>query len=240
MRWVFLIVCAAAAAAPPKYVVTVLIDDAGWYDTTVNNPESPTPRLQELADQGIRLDRHYAYMLCSPSRRSFLSGRYPVHISGQQADTCSDYLPLNFTLLSHKMKAAGFVNHFVGKGHLGYLTEDHLPINRGWDTHVGYLNAHENYTYGGSLEPATHSKDFWHNSGPGDDLVDQIWYSTNWYTTRAVDIVNQHPLEKPLWIHLPYQAIHAPYQEPPVWEWYNVSDPVTDPATATASMPDRP
>ena len=158
MRWVFLIVCVTAAAAPPKYVVTVLIDDAGWYDTTVNNPESPTPRLQELADQGIRLDRHYAYMLCSPSRRSFLSGRYPVSISGQQADTCSDYLPLNFTLLSHKMKAAGFVNHFVGKGHLGewkkrtspsflcgalthacrqtsrsqgYLTEDHLPINRG-------------------------------------------------------------------------------------------------------------
>ena len=27
----------------------------------------------------------------------------------------------------------------VGKGHLGYMTTDHLPANRGFDTHVGYL-----------------------------------------------------------------------------------------------------
>eukprot|EP01046_Picozoa_sp_COSAG06_P005485 COSAG06_NODE_245_length_19176_cov_167.625151_19_plen_42_part_00 len=25
----------------------------------------------------------------------------------------------------------------VGKGHLGYITTDHLPVNRGFDTHVG-------------------------------------------------------------------------------------------------------
>jgi arylsulfatase A-like enzyme len=54
------------------------------------------------------------------------------------------------TLLSAKLKQQGYETHFVGKGHLGYQTTDHLPINRGFDSHVGYLNAAEDYHYGNS------------------------------------------------------------------------------------------
>ena len=148
-----------------------------------------------------------------------------MHITGDQAPICSDYLPLNFTLLSHKLKAAGFQNHFVGKGHLGYLTEDHLPINRAWDTHVGYFGAHEAYEFGESLEPATHAKDLWHDRLPADDIVDAVWYSTNYYTERAVGLVRNHSLGLPLWLHLAHQATHAPYTAPPPWEWYNSTPP---------------
>ena len=45
-------------------------------------------------------------MYCSPTRRSFLSGRFPVHITGDQAPICSNYLPLNLTLLPAKLKEA--------------------------------------------------------------------------------------------------------------------------------------
>lgn len=34
------------------------------------------------------------------------------------------------------------------EGHLGYQTTDHLPINRGFDSHLGYLEAAEQYYYG--------------------------------------------------------------------------------------------
>ena len=125
-------------AAGPKYVVTMLIDDLGFWDTTVNgNDLSPTPKLAELSTGGQILKRFYVYKVCSPTRRMMLSSRFAVHITGSQAKVCSDYLPLNFTLLSGKMKQAGFRNHFVGKGHLGYQSEDHLPVNRGFDSHVG-------------------------------------------------------------------------------------------------------
>ena len=33
-------------------------------------------------------------------------------------------------------------------GHLGYPTTDHLPVNRGFDTHAGYLMGAEDYDYG--------------------------------------------------------------------------------------------
>ena len=36
-----------------------------------------------------------------------------------------------------KLKQADYETHMVGKGHLGYMTTDHLPANRGFDTHLG-------------------------------------------------------------------------------------------------------
>ena len=68
------------------------IDDLGFADTQVRNPYSPTPHIGQLADLGINLEHHHAYRWCSPTRRSILSGRFPVSISGQQAPTCSNYL----------------------------------------------------------------------------------------------------------------------------------------------------
>lgn len=55
---------------------------------------------------------------CSPTRRSFLSGRFPNHVSTVQPDgvnLCSDFLPLAFTILPEKLASVGYKNHFVGK-----------------------------------------------------------------------------------------------------------------------------
>jgi len=93
-------------------------DDLGWADTQTRNPFSPTPHIGMLAYQGIDLLQHHVYKYCSPTRRSILSGRFPVHIWGDQAPVCSNYLPLQFTILPQKLKAAGFETHMIGKGHL--------------------------------------------------------------------------------------------------------------------------
>ena len=121
--------CSSAAATggamitSKPHIVTLLADDMGWFDSQVHNPDSfMTPNLGSLARSGIRLLRHYTYKLCSPTRRSILSGRFPAHISGGQAPTCSNYLPLQFTLLPAKLKQANYETHMVGKGHLGYMT----------------------------------------------------------------------------------------------------------------------
>lgn len=55
-------------------------------------------------------------MWCSPTRRSFITGRYLVHITGEQAATDTNLTPLQFTILSEKLRAANFENHFLGKG----------------------------------------------------------------------------------------------------------------------------
>ena len=231
-----------AAAAPKPHIMTVLMDDVGWYDTQINNPNSDaTPHIGELADAGIRLGRHYAFTVCSPTRRSILSGRFPVTLGAGQANVCSDYLPLPFTLISEKLNRSGYACHFVGKGHLGYATMDHLPINRGFQTHVGYFHADESYDHGEKAFPddaysqATTTDeadelnrdsfggpphDMWHGDHAGVDVVPDIYYSTNYYSDRAVSFINQHnnASTSPLFIHLPYQCCHSPYGDVPEWE----------------------
>ena len=68
----------------------------------------------ELRKEGILLDRHHTYLWCSPTRRAFLTGRYPVHVTGTQAPTCSNWTPLQFTILSEKLAAVDYEAHFIG------------------------------------------------------------------------------------------------------------------------------
>eukprot|EP01047_Picozoa_sp_COSAG01_P060531 COSAG01_NODE_7430_length_3213_cov_2.737636_2_plen_298_part_00 len=219
--------------ARPTVVLTVLADDMGYWDSSIFNPLSVTPTLRSLADAGVRLSRMYAYKYCSPSRRSFLSGRFPIHISGAQAPVCSDYLPLNFTLLSQKLQRAGMQNHFIGKGHLGYMTMDHLPVNRGFDSHVGFLYGAENYSHGDSHMNRYWTRDFWAGSRPAPAAtIAADFYSTNFFTARAVAIIQDFaqsnaaiPMNSSssvpptgLWVHLCHQAVHAPITDVPAWE----------------------
>lgn len=60
-----------------------------------------------------------------------------MHITGLQAPTASNLTPLQVSLLSEKLAVAGYQSHFIGKGHLGWQTTDHLLVNRGFETHVG-------------------------------------------------------------------------------------------------------
>jgi len=87
----------AASAAPRPHLILALGDDLGFYDTAIYNPSSPTPNLASLSKEGMRLDRHYVFRYCSPTRRSMLTGRMVNSITSVQPDgsnLCSDFLPL--------------------------------------------------------------------------------------------------------------------------------------------------
>ena len=69
------------------------------------------PWLSDSA--GLREAARAHSLWCSPTRRSFLSGRFPVHITGSQPPTCSNFLPLQFTLLPEKLKEADYETHMA-------------------------------------------------------------------------------------------------------------------------------
>ena len=162
------------------HLIAIFADDLGWYDTGIYNRKSPTPRIVDLVSKGVRLDRHYVFHYCSPTRRSFLSGRFPNQITTVQPNVCGDFLPLEFDILLQKLAKAGYVSHFIGKGHLGYETTDHLPINRGFTSHVGFLMGSQSYHWGnGNKNPTKGKHDMWHDGHPETDIVPQLHYATN-------------------------------------------------------------
>jgi hypothetical protein len=95
------------------------------------------------------------------------------------------------TILSEKLAAAEYESWFIGKGHLGYQTTDHLPINRGFASHLGYLAGGEQYSWGdpysggGGANASNKHHDMWLDHGPAVKLVPEICYSTNFYAEQV-------------------------------------------------------
>jgi len=157
------------------HIVVLLADDYGWAnigfhrkplantsaDAAQGAYEAHTPTLDALAGEGIKLDRHYSYKICSPARSSFQSGRLAVHVNvgntgvtaWNQDDPVSGYagIPRNMTGLAHKMKQGGYHTSMVGKWDAGMATPAHTPQGRGYDSWYGYYQ---------------HANDYW-NKGMG-------------------------------------------------------------------------
>ena len=116
--------------------VLVFSLDFGWHNIGWRNPEIVSPHLDGLAASGIKLDRHYVFKYCSPTRSSLLTGRLPLHVN--QNNEANDIesrsgIDIRMTLLPAKMKQAGYATAMTGKGHLGARTPANLMINRGFD-----------------------------------------------------------------------------------------------------------
>lgn len=106
-------------------IVYILADDLGYGDITVNNPESKinTPFIDGLAKQGMRFtDAHTTSSVCTPSRYSILTGRYPWRsrlpigvLRGYSRTLIEEGLPTVADLLKKNSYQTGV----VGKWHLG-------------------------------------------------------------------------------------------------------------------------
>ena len=162
-----------------------------------------SPRLTALARGGLRLSNHLAHYHCSPSRRSFLSGRWPIHVGEQRSIVHSDDIDLRWALISDKLRAAGYATHWVGKADTGFRSMAHLPTRRGFDSFTGFLGGSQSYT----------SADRWADEGP---MSADRRYSTTLYGERALELVREHDAaRRPLFLYLAWQAVHEPYDHVP-------------------------
>eukprot|EP01062_Namystynia_karyoxenos_P029744 TRINITY_DN222_c0_g1_i1.p1 TRINITY_DN222_c0_g1~~TRINITY_DN222_c0_g1_i1.p1 ORF type:complete len:641 (+),score=182.67 TRINITY_DN222_c0_g1_i1:72-1994(+) len=146
---------AAAGAAPGSkpHIVSILQDDLGWYDSGVHSTEAAewSGNITALAKEGVVLTNHYTHWHCSPTRRSFLTGRLPIHHGEQLSGDSSDDIDLRQTWISQKLKRAGYRTHWFGKMHTGFRSYNHLGHNKGFDSNVGSLQT------GGTYSGPTHS-----------------------------------------------------------------------------------
>ena len=163
-----------------------------------------------------------------------MTGRLPVHLGEMNQE--SDGIDLRMKTLGDKLTTAGYSTELVGKTHWGVATDLHLPYNRGFQRHIGYLGGGEAYSSGyictvetTNCDDYVKQLDMWHDDHPAEKEY-MGHYSTDLYTQLAVAAIHNHSrssisstgaaLEqgkpaKPLWLHLNYQAIHNPQTSPP-------------------------
>lgn len=141
---------AGAAEMRRPNVIVVLVDDLGATDLGCDGSTfHQTLNLDQLARDGIRFTAAYAACtVCSPTRASLLTGKYPARlhvtdwIPGDSptnrplvSPEWTQHLPLEEWNLARAFRAAGYATISIGKWHLG--KEAFYPDRQGFDRNVG-------------------------------------------------------------------------------------------------------
>ena len=202
---VSLLAAAPPAAGPPRpNVVLILADDLGYMDIGANNPKTfyETPNIDGLAARGMRFTAGYAACpVCSPTRASIMTGKYPPRtgvtdfIGGKQAGKLRpapnrDHLALEEVTIAERLRSEGYATFFAGKWHLG--TGGYSPDAQGFGP--GLVGSGQFYYPPG--EGATPS--------PGDDPK-----TTDRIADEAVRFIEAHQ-DRPFFAYLPFLAVHTP------------------------------
>ncbi|MES2694205.1 MAG: arylsulfatase [Verrucomicrobiota bacterium] len=203
------LVSAAENKALRPNVVFILADDLGWGDVGFHGSEIKTPNIDRLAETGTRLEQFYVQPVCSPTRAAFMTGRYPIryglHI-GVVRPWAQYGLPLDERTLAQGLKEAGYTTAITGKWHLGHFEPAYLPTRRGFDHQYGHYN--------GALDYFKHERDGgfdWHRD---DKVAREEGYATHLIAREATRLIGAHDTKKPLFLYVPFNAVHSPHQVP--------------------------
>ncbi|WP_242158223.1 sulfatase [Aestuariivivens sediminis] len=130
-------------------IIFILVDDMGYYDLTCYGAdEIQTTRLDQLAEEGIRLTDYYAAApICSPSRAGLLTGCYPRRVGNNvwvhRPDSNYGLNPDELTM-AELFKQNGYKTACIGKWHLGF-EGPLLPRQQGFDHYYGLLHNLDSY-----------------------------------------------------------------------------------------------
>ncbi|MCP4609637.1 MAG: sulfatase-like hydrolase/transferase [Planctomycetes bacterium] len=190
-------------------IVFILADDLGFQDVGFQGSKIKTPNIDKLAREGTRLDQFYVQPVCSPTRSSLMTGRYPIRCGlqiGVVRPWAQHGLPLQERTLAEALKEVGYTTAICGKWHLGHLSSRYLPTSRGFDHQYGHYN--------GALDYFTHIRDKgldWHRN---DRPLRQEGYATDLIADESVRIIKEHDVSGPLFLYVPFNAVHSPFQAP--------------------------
>ncbi|XP_065055588.1 arylsulfatase B-like [Rhopilema esculentum] len=209
----------------PLHIVVAIADDLGWSDVSFQNVSAiNTPHIDQLANRGIILTNHYVQPLCSPSRASLLTGKYPIHLgAGLNENVFSPDgdkgLPLTETLLPEKLKELRYKTALFGKWHLGSSKLGYVPTRRGFDRFYGfYSGAIDYYLHNQTAHRCLKLKkeasflDFRDQEKVVRDRQGE--YSAKVFDEEAVKFIKGHNNSQPLFLVMSYQNVHDPLQVP--------------------------
>jgi arylsulfatase A len=194
-------------------VVFFLVDDLGWRDLgCYGSTFYETPRIDEFARGSVRFTQAYAAChVCSPTRASILTGKYPARLRltdwlpgrkdfpFQKLKNVSIHqqLPLAEVTIAEVLKQHGYRTAHIGKWHLG--EEPSGPSAQGFDVRIprwnkGWPNAGYHAPF--QLDGLTEAR--------GDYLTDRL-------TDEALQFIDENQ-KRPFFLHLSHFAVHDPIQ----------------------------
>ncbi len=194
-------------------VIVFLVDDLGWRDLgCYGSPFYDTPHIDQFAQESVRFtDAYAACHVCSPTRASILTGKYPARLGltdwlpgrkdfpFQQLRNVEIHqqLPLEEVTIAETLKANGYRTAHIGKWHLGEAPFG--PQQQGFDIQVPNWNK-------GWPKSGYHAPFKMENlaSRDGEYLTDRL-------TDEAEKFIESSKND-PFFLYLAHFAVHDPIQ----------------------------
>jgi arylsulfatase A len=193
----------------------ILADDMGLHQLgCYGGTYYETPNIDRLAAQGMRFTRAYsAAPICSPTRASLMTGKYPARVrvtdfipgSNNWRNTkllvpdWNRVLPTSETTLAEALKEAGYVSGHFGKWHLNidrknYLDRPGDPKSQGFDDVLTTYKPNEETNQ---------------NPDPGADP-----HNAQVITDRSIAFLEKNK-DRPFFCYVSHNSIHRPEMQHP-------------------------
>ena len=225
-RMLFVALCAvvggSAGAATPRSealkgscpnLVFVITDDNSFDTIGRYGGGAPSPNLDKLYEQGLRLNRFHVSPTCAPSRASFMTGRHEFYAGVTHTIFGRDRMNLEVLTVAQMLKKSGYTTGMFGKWHLGD-PQPFRPFQRGFDEVWQHGAGGIGQSYPNSADfPANtyHDPVLLHNEKP--ELVKG--YCTDIFFDKAIDwIKRSQSLKKPFFAYIVPNASHGPHIPP--------------------------
>jgi arylsulfatase len=214
-------------------IVLVFMDNFGWGEPGFNGGGiirgAATPRLDQIAAEGLRLTNFNVEVQCTPSRSALMTGRYAIR-SGNGTVPMGEgvYGLVQWEVtMAEMLSNAGYATGMFGKWHLG-RTQGRFPTDQGFDEWYGIPNSTDESTYS-SLPGFAESgvAETWVMEGRKGRTPRKVRPYRLEYrplidrdlTDRAIRFMKrQARSEKPFFVYLPYTATHFPTMPHPDFE----------------------
>ena len=205
-------------------VVIVLIDDAGFGQSSAFGGPIHTPTLERLAAHGLRYNRFHTTALCSPTRTALLTGRnHHVNNAGAIMELATGFpgntgvRPLSVTPLAQTLRLNGYSTAAFGKYHETAPWEvsvsgpyDRWPTHSGFDKFYGFIGGETNQWAPAIYDGVTRVE---HAQDPSyhftTDMTNQAIAWTRFQQSLTPD--------KPFYMYFAPGATHAPHHVPKEW-----------------------
>ena len=222
--FIFGIATAAAQQERPN-IVLIVIDDMGYSDIGAFGGEIATPSIDALAEAGIRMTNFYVGPTCSPTRSMLMSGN-DNHVAGlgnmNEAMTPNQvgqpgyegYLNNRVVSVASLLQTAGYHTYMAGKWHLGEEPE-HDPANRGFEKSFTMLEGGASHFDDEWMMYANYTPTYRENGVRTH--VPRGFYSTEFYTDKTIQYIDEQNDDAPFFAYLSYTAVHDPLHLPDEW-----------------------
>lgn len=225
----------AMAQEKKPNVVFILADNVGYGDLGVYGGGelrgAPTPRIDQMAHEGLKLTQFLVEPACTPSRAALMTGQYSIRsgLSLIAIEGTPFTLPGRSVTMGQLFKDSGYATAIYGKWHLGGAAQS-LPTAHGFDEFYGIPPdiSWDSATYVGTMEltksipaPAAtlleHGPHIMEATAGGalrkvKPFTPEVRANIdNELVAKSIDFMKrQKAAGKPFFVYLPFSMGHAP------------------------------